>query len=46
MQAWAALMDVQPKPWEVAALRRLDALWRSAWARGRERHSKTPKESD
>lgn len=35
MQAWADLHDLALQPWEVDVLRRLDSLWRAAWAKGR-----------
>lgn len=32
---WAALMRLQPHPWELQAMAHLDDLWLSAWRRGR-----------
>jgi len=34
IRAWAALTGRRPRPWEVAALRALDAACRAAWGGG------------
>lgn len=39
IQAWAGLMQLQLEPWQVAVLRQLDDLWRTAWAAGQEKKS-------
>ena len=39
---WAALMRVQPQPWELQALTQLDDMWLGAWRRGRPKAQTQP----
>jgi hypothetical protein len=43
MQAWAALQAVELQPWEAQLLRRMDVVWRAAWAKGRPADRNTKK---